>query len=103
MIFTRNRSFVEHDLKIANVVIERKISVRVIIEEKLSWSTHIATIKIKMARYLGIMYKIRNHLPAETRLQIYIFIFKLLLLYKLLCMELCCKITDRFRNHGWVC
>ena len=74
MIFTRNRSFVEHDLKIANVVIERKISVRVIIEEKLSWSTHIATIKIKMARYLGIMYKIRNHLPAETRLQIYIFI-----------------------------
>ena len=28
MIFTRNRSFVEQELKIANVVIERKISVR---------------------------------------------------------------------------
>ena len=27
-----------------------------------------------MARYLGIMYKIRNHLPAETRLQILIIV-----------------------------
>ena len=39
MIFTRNRSFVEQEPRIANVVIEHKISVRfleIIIDEKLS-------------------------------------------------------------------
>ena len=79
MIFTRNRSFVEQERKIANVVIKRKISVRflrVIIDEKFSWSTHIVTIKTKMARYLGIMYKIGNHLQA---------------------LNYCCKITHRSR------
>ena len=74
MIFTINRSFVGQELKIANVVIEHNISVRyleVIIDEKWSWSTHIATVKTKMAGYLGIIYKTRNFLPAKTRLQIY--------------------------------
>ena len=42
MIFTKNLSFVEQELKIANVAIERKISVRFlgvinIIDLKLSW------------------------------------------------------------------
>ena len=45
-IFTKSRSFVEQELKIANVVIESKISVGflvfiIIIDEKLNWSTHI--------------------------------------------------------------
>ena len=67
MMFTKYRRFALQE--IANVFIERKISVRfrgVMIDEKLSWPTHIAIIKTKMARYLGIMYKTINHLPAET-------------------------------------
>ena len=55
-------------IKLCLLFIERKISVRflgVIIDEKLSWSTHIATRKTKMARYIGILCKIRNHLPTQ--------------------------------------
>ena len=41
MKFTRNRSFVEQELEIANVI-------GVIIDQNLSWSTQIATIKEKL-------------------------------------------------------
>ena len=102
MIFSRNGSFVEQDLKIANLVIERKITVRflgVIIDEKLSWLSHIAYIKIKMAWYLEIIYQIRSQLPAVTRLQIYHSFVHLHLNY---CSHVCriglrYKITHRFR------
>ena len=40
-------------------------------DENLNWSQHIATVKSKMARYVGILYKIKKYLPLNARLQIY--------------------------------
>ena len=40
-------------------------------DEKLNWSHHIAAIKLKMSRYVGIMFKIKHRLPVKVRLQIY--------------------------------
>ena len=74
MIFARQNSIIDREITIGNVPIERKSEARflgVIIDEKLTWSKHIETIKSKMSRYLGIMYKIRNHLPMQACLQIY--------------------------------
>ena len=43
----------------------------VIIDESLNWSQHVKTVQSKMARYVGILYKIKKYLPLEARLQIY--------------------------------
>ena len=43
----------------------------VIVDEKLTWSHHIATVKSKMSRYIGIMYKIKHKIPLKVRIQIY--------------------------------
>ena len=43
----------------------------VIIDENLTWSKHVNTVKVKMNRYVGIMYKLKRHLPMKARLQIY--------------------------------
>ncbi len=43
----------------------------VTVDEKLLWSKHIAAVKSKMMRYVGVMYKIKRHLPVKARLQIY--------------------------------
>ena len=43
----------------------------VIIDEKLSWTSHIQALKGKMARYIGIMYKIKSYIPLQVRIQIY--------------------------------
>ena len=43
----------------------------VIIDEPLNWARHVKTVQSKMARYVGIMYKIKKYLPLEARLQIY--------------------------------
>ena len=48
MIFARQNSIIDREITIANVPIERKSEARflgVIIDEKLTWSTHIETIK----------------------------------------------------------
>ena len=74
IIFSKRTVQTNYELLIAGKKIERKTEARflgVIIDEKLNWSRHIATIKTKMARYVGIMYKLKNHLPLQARLQIY--------------------------------
>ena len=74
MIFSRQRTSSEYEFKLANVKIERKAEVRflgVIVDDNLTWSKHITTVKTKMSRYFGIMYKIRRHIPIDTRLQIF--------------------------------
>ena len=74
MIFSRQRSINDHGFKLANVNIERKAETRflgVIVDEKLTWAKHIAAVKAKMSRYFGVLYRIRRHLPTETRLQIF--------------------------------
>ena len=43
----------------------------VILDDKLSWTAHIDAMKTKMSRYVGIMYRIKPHLPLKVRVQIY--------------------------------
>ena len=74
MIFSRQRNLIFRDVVISGVTIERKTEARflgVIIDNKLNWSQHISAMKMKMARYIGIMYKLNKYLPLEARLQIY--------------------------------
>ena len=76
MIFSRNRNL---DLegftpKINNVPIEKKNVVKflgVLVDDKLTWRQHIAAVKAKMSRHIGIMYKLRSVLPLAARLQIF--------------------------------
>ena len=76
MIFSNNRTHSEHNynIKIANRYIKRIDSTKflgVIINEKLNWNQHIAAIKQKMSRHLGIMYKLKGIIPLSARLSIY--------------------------------
>ena len=77
MIFTRqyvNETANHLELRINGTKIERKTESRflgVIIDEKMTWTRHIAAIRMKMARYIGVMYKIKSQLPVQARLQIY--------------------------------
>ena len=75
MVFSNRRT--EHlkiDVNIAGTEIARVTEARflgVILDEKLTWSKHISTIKIKIARYMGIMYRLKRHLPLKVRLQLF--------------------------------
>ena len=73
MIFTRKRNL-NKDLftpKIGNIPIERKSVARflgVLVDDKLSWSHHIAAVKSKMSRYIGVLYKLKHILPLPARI-----------------------------------
>ena len=75
MIFSRSRLNLDgFTVSIDNTVIERKTHARflgVIVDEKLSWAEHIKTIKAKMARYIGVMYKLKRLLPVSARFQVF--------------------------------
>ena len=75
MVFTNRRLDLNKiDFNIAGVNIARVTEARflgVITDEKMTWSKHISAIKTKMARYMGIMYRIKRHLPLEIRLQLF--------------------------------
>lgn len=74
IIFSKQRINLSEDLHISGTKIERKSEARflgVIVDEKLSWTRHISTVKAKMARYIGIMHKIKNQLPQQARIQIF--------------------------------
>ena len=43
----------------------------VTIDRKLSFSDHIASVKGKVAKFAGILYKIRDQLPVEVRVRFY--------------------------------
>ena len=75
MIFTKRRVDLSSlQVRIDNTPIERKAEARflgVIVDEKLSWSSHIKAVKTKMSRFIGVMYKIKRQLPIKARLQIF--------------------------------
>lgn len=74
MIFSRQKDLQNIDLKVNNFQIKRLHETKflgVIIDEKLTWSSHVRAIKSKMSRYIGIMYKIKTKIPEKIRLQIY--------------------------------
>ena len=74
MIFSRQQVFINREIKIGGVIIDREKEARflgVIVDDKLNWSKHIATVKAKMARYVGMMYKLKYFLPLKARIQIF--------------------------------
>ena len=74
MLFSRQKIALNFTVKIKNTVIEHKSETKflgVIVDEKLKWTKHIKTVKSKMCRYVGIMYKIKNLLPIQARLQVF--------------------------------
>ena len=74
MIFSRHRIDSTYRIEIANTLIERKTESKflgVIMDEKLNWSHHISALKSKMSRYIGIMFKLKNVLPLNARIQIF--------------------------------
>ena len=75
MIFSRQRIDTSSiQVFVDKTKIEEKFECRflgVIIDNKLNWSHHIAAIRSKMSKYIGVMYKIKSRLPLQTRVQIY--------------------------------
>jgi hypothetical protein len=74
MIFSRQKIDIPRGMSIANRKIERKNEARflgVILDDKLAFSTHIRTLKSKMSRYVGIMYRLKSLVPTKIMLQIY--------------------------------
>ena len=76
MLFSNHRSSAHSNIKVSigGVQITRVTEARflgVIIDEKLTWGKHVNAVKAKMNRYVGIMYKLKRHLPITARLQIY--------------------------------
>ena len=71
MIFSRARNLeLLSTFKIANLPIERLAESKflgVIVDENLTWSRHIKTIQTKMARYIGLMYKLKSHIPLKVQ------------------------------------
>ena len=74
MVFSPRKISTYQDVYIAGTKIERKTEARflgVIIDEKLNWSSHILAVKTKMARYIGLLYKLKKLLPLNARLNIF--------------------------------
>ena len=77
MLFTKQRCIngIENFIpKMFCRPIERKKVARflgLLIDEKLTWSHHINAIKTKMARYIGIFYKLKSQLPLASRLNLF--------------------------------
>ena len=77
MVFSNQRlDYSKISLNIAGVNIERVTEARflgviLILDEKLTWQKHITAMKIKMSRYMGVMYKLKRFLPIKVRLQLY--------------------------------
>lgn len=74
MIFSPHKTNIEYDLRMSNVNIERKSTARflgVLINEKLNWAQHIAALRNKMARHIGVMYKLKGIIPLAARLNIF--------------------------------
>ena len=74
MIFSRQKVDIPRGMFIANEKIERKHEARflgVIMDDKLAFSTHIQTLKSKMSRYVGVMYRLKWLVPTKIMLQIY--------------------------------
>ena len=75
MVFSNRRvDYSKISLNISGTNIERVTEARflgVIIDEKLTWCKHITAVRLKMSRYIGIMFKLKRHLPLKVRLQLY--------------------------------
>ena len=76
MILTRQRL----DLTSCELSINNKYKIEnnseclflgVIMDDKLKWTQHIAAVRFKMSRYLGVIFMIKSRLPVKVRIQIF--------------------------------
>ena len=75
LMLITNRYFVENlDFRIQNESIIPKTNCKflgVILDNKLTFKSHIDSILSKVSRHSGILYKIKNNLPVTTRVNYY--------------------------------
>ena len=74
MIFSNSKSNQYQEVCISGTKIERKSEARflgVIIDDKMTWSSHILAVRTKMSRYIGLLYKLKKLLPLNARLAIF--------------------------------
>ena len=74
MLFSRRKRLSTIEVKINNVPIKMVSEAKflgVILDDKLTWKSHINAIKSKMSRYVGILYRIKFHVPLKVRIMIY--------------------------------
>jgi hypothetical protein len=67
-VFTPSKTMVDYefDVKVENIQIQKVEFCKylgIIIDENLKWSLQIESIYKKLVKYVGIFYKLRNHLP----------------------------------------
>ena len=94
MIFTRKRVINTRKILISGTIIEHKTTARflgVLLDEKLNWGVHIAAVRTKMSRYIGIMCRIRRHIPVKVMLQMYHSFIQSHVNYCSLVWGFCCK------------
>ena len=74
IVFSSGKAFNEPDIRIQNVKIEIVSDYKylgLIIDERLSFNTHVKQLKGKLSYYCGLIYSLRNYLPKEALLSIY--------------------------------
>ena len=75
MIFSKHK--IDTSLFVPQILdrpIERETTTKflgVLVDDKLNWSQHICALRSNMARYIGIMYKLKSFLPLTARLNIF--------------------------------
>ena len=98
--------------KLFKYEIERKRVARflgVIINEKLTWKDHVLSVKAKMSRYVGILFKLKTILPLTARKNIYYSFVQSYLNYCSLVWGLGSKsnieplFTEQKRQYGHLC
>ena len=76
------------EIKINNSVIEYTDTFEylgITIDKHLNWKAHVSKIAIKLAKVLGIMYRMKHILPKDVLITIYNSLFQPHLLYGILC------------------
>ena len=85
---TRAKHITNFKININNNVIDRSMNIKflgVIIDSKLNWAAHILYIKNKIAKSIGIFFKIRNLLDKHSLRNMY---FTFIYPYLIYCVEI---------------
>ena len=75
MIFHRKQKHIQNlNISINGINIERVESFNflgIILQETLSWDSHVTLVKIKISKVIGILYRLKNIFPKETLKTLY--------------------------------
>ena len=75
MIFHRKQKHIQNlNISINGIIIERVESFNflgIILQETLSWDSHVTMVKTKISKVIGILYRLKNIFPKETLKTLY--------------------------------